>query len=227
MYCRNCQFHFPRSLGCRPHRQCQCQQQTIRPIIEDSFIASIKKSLPELPQQKKTRFISDYKLSAYDANVLIANQSMANYFESVADKTDAPAKIVANWIMGDFSAALNKNDLDVENSPITDKQFSELLTRIADNTISGKIAKTVFDAMWQQQGSADEIIEKQGLKQVTDTGAIEKIIDEVIASNPTQLEQYRAGKDKLFGFFVGQTMKASKGKANPEQVNALLKEKLK
>ena len=129
--------------------------------------------------------------------------------------------------MGDLLGALNKNDLDLSQSPVTAEMLGGMLKRIADNTISGKIAKEVFDAMWQGEGDADSIIEKRGLKQITDTGAIEKIIDEIIANNPGQVEQYRSGKDKVFGFFVGQVMKASKGKANPQQVNQLLKDKLK
>lgn len=194
--------------------------------IDDSYIEAVKNTLPELPQQKKQRFIEEHSLSAYDASILVANQDIALYFEKVVKATNAPAKLAANWVMGELSGALNKENLDIKNSPIQADALAQLLDRIADNTISGKIAKTVFEAMWAGEGSADHIIEAKGLKQVTDTGAIEAIIDEVIANNPNQLEQYRAGKDKLFGFFVGQVMKASKGKANPEQVNELLKKKL-
>jgi aspartyl-tRNA(Asn)/glutamyl-tRNA(Gln) amidotransferase subunit B len=194
--------------------------------IEDAFIAAVAQTLPELPQQKIQRFTTDYGLSKYDATVLTSSLAMAEYFDAVAKTSAAPVKLVANWVMGDLSAALNKANLDIEQSPISSAQLAELLDRIADNTISGKIAKTVFEAMWTGTGSANQIIEQQGLTQVTDTGAIEKVIDEVIAANPEQTAEYRAGKDKLFGFFVGQVMKLSKGKANPEQVNELLKKKL-
>lgn len=195
-------------------------------VFDDALIDSIRASLPELPEQKRQRFQAQYGLSAYDASVLIANQETAVYFEEVVSN-GVTAKLAANWIMGDLAAALNKDNLEIDQSPIAAKQLGQLLKRIEDNTISGKIAKTVFEAMWQGKGSADDIIEAQGLKQVTDTSAIEKIIDEVIAANPDQVADYRSGKDKLFGFFVGQVMKLSKGKANPQQVNDLLQTKLK
>lgn len=195
-------------------------------IVEDDFIAVVKAKLPELPAQKKQRFITEHQLNAYDASILVAHQDMANFYEAVVTKTKASAKLAANWVMGELSAALNKNGVEINESPVDANALAQLLDRIADNTISGKIAKTVFESMWAGEGNADSIIEAKGLKQVTDTGAIEKIIDEVMVNNPSQLEQYRAGKDKLFGFFVGQVMKASKGKANPEQVNQLLKDKL-
>jgi aspartyl-tRNA(Asn)/glutamyl-tRNA(Gln) amidotransferase subunit B len=194
--------------------------------IDDSYIEAIRKKLPELPQQKSARFINQYGLTAYDATVLTSNPLLATYFEDVAKNTKATAKMAANWIMGDLSAALNKANIEIEQSPINAQQLAQLLDRIEDSTISGKIAKTVFEAMWSSRQSADVIIEQQSLKQVTDTGAIEKTIDAVIAANPSQVAEYRAGKDKLFGFFVGQVMKESKGKANPEQVNELLKKKL-
>lgn len=194
--------------------------------IDDSYIDAIKQTLPELPQQKKQRFMQQHDLNAYDASIIVANKDIAEYYETVVGSTTAPAKLAANWVMGELSAALNKNDVEISQSPVTAKTLAGLLDRIQDNTISGKIAKTVFEAMWNGEGNADTIIAAKGLKQVTDTGAIEAIIDEVITNNPTQLEQYRAGKDKLFGFFVGQVMKASKGKANPAQVNELLKQKL-
>jgi aspartyl-tRNA(Asn)/glutamyl-tRNA(Gln) amidotransferase subunit B len=194
--------------------------------IDDSYINAVRDGLPELPQQKKQRFINDFGLSAYDSSIIVANQDMAVYFESVTQETQAPAKLAANWVMGELSAALNKNDVDISNSPISAKALAQLLDRITDNTISGKIAKTVFEHMWDSKENADTIIEQQGLKQVTDSSAIEAIVDAVITNNPNQLEQYRSGKDKLFGFFVGQVMKESKGKANPAQVNDLLKKKL-
>jgi aspartyl-tRNA(Asn)/glutamyl-tRNA(Gln) amidotransferase subunit B len=194
--------------------------------IDKSYVEAVKQTLPELPHEKKQRFMQQHDLNAYDANILVANKEMANYYEAVVDATQANAKLVANWVMGELSAALNKNDVDITDSPVSAKALAQLLDRIHDNTISGKIAKTVFEAMWNGKGNADAIIDAQGLKQVTDNSAIEKIIDDVIAANPIQLADYRAGKDKLFGFFVGQVMKASKGKANPEQVNELLKQKL-
>lgn len=196
-------------------------------VLDDGFIRDVAKNLPELPTQKKERFQSEYGLKEYDATVLISQKELADYFEAVVkgiDKKDP--KLAANWVMGELAAALNKENLDITQSPISPEALSQLLLRILDNTISGKIAKTVFEAMWAKEGSADNIIESKGLKQVTDLGAIEKIVEEVIANNAEQVEQYRAGKDKVFGFLVGQAMKASKGKANPDQVNALLKKKL-
>ncbi|MCS5710706.1 Asp-tRNA(Asn)/Glu-tRNA(Gln) amidotransferase subunit GatB [Candidatus Berkiella aquae] len=195
--------------------------------LDDQFIAKVKSELPELPQEKRERFIKDYKLSEYDAGVLTADKALASYFESVVDSIGKKdPKLAANWVMGDLSAALNKADIDIINSPVTATDLGQLLMRILDNTISGKIAKTVFEAMWNKEGTADSIIEKKGLKQVSDTGAIEKIIDEVMANNAGQVEQYRQGNERVFGFFVGQVMKLSQGKANPAQVNELLKKKL-
>ena len=195
--------------------------------IEEAFIDDVRKELPELPDEKKHRFMTHYGLSAYDAGVLTASREMGDFYEAVAKACGGNAKLAANWTMGDFSAFLNKDNKDVTEAPVTAEMLGQLLQRIEDNTISGKIAKDVFEAMWNGEGTADEIIEKKGLKQITDTGAIEAICDEVIAANPDQVEQYRAGKDKLIGFFVGQVMKASKGKANPGQVNKILTEKLK
>lgn len=194
-------------------------------VFDDALIESIRATLPELPEQKRQRFQEQYGLSLYDAMVLIADQETADYFEHVVKK-GVSAKLAANWVMGDLAAALNKENLEISQSPVKAEPLSELLKRIEDNTISGKIAKTIFEAMWQGEGSADAIIEAKGLKQVTDMSAIEKIIDEVLSANPEQLADYRSGKDKLFGFFVGQVMKLSKGKANPQQVNDLLKAKL-
>ncbi|HEY5603239.1 MAG TPA: Asp-tRNA(Asn)/Glu-tRNA(Gln) amidotransferase subunit GatB [Gammaproteobacteria bacterium] len=195
-------------------------------VIDDQYLNEVRKTLPELPDEKQQRFEKHYGLSADDAGVLTASRDMADYFEAVAKLSGEP-KLSANWIMGDLLGALNKNNLDITQSPVTAAMLGGMIKRITDNTLSGKIAKQVFEAMWQGEGEADAIIEKQGLKQLTDSGAIEKIIDDIIAGNPGQVEQYRSGKDKVFGFFVGQVMKASKGKANPQQVNDLLKEKLK
>nr|MBA3731305.1 Asp-tRNA(Asn)/Glu-tRNA(Gln) amidotransferase subunit GatB [Gammaproteobacteria bacterium] len=194
--------------------------------IDSTLIESVRADLPELPDAKKERFIHDFGLSAYDASVLTSTRELAAYYEDVVRELDGSPKLAANWVMGDLSAALNKDGREIGASPLTAKALAGLLARIDDNTISGKLAKDVFEAMWAGEGDADDIIEKRGLKQITDTSAIESMIDEVIADNPQQLEQYRAGKDKLFGFFVGQVMKASKGKANPAQVNEILKLKL-
>ncbi|MFA6037318.1 MAG: Asp-tRNA(Asn)/Glu-tRNA(Gln) amidotransferase subunit GatB [Legionellales bacterium] len=191
----------------------------------DELIAKIKSTMPELPQEKRDRFAKEYGLNNYDANVLASSRDLANYFEAVVKVSKEP-KLSANWVMGELLAAINKENLAITESPIKAEDLGLLIQRISDNTISGKIAKTVFIHMWQIEGSADEIIEKQGLKQVTDMGAIEKIIDEIIQNNPQQLADYKGGKDKLFAFFVGQAMKATQGKANPQQLNDLLKEKL-
>ena len=193
--------------------------------IEESEIAAARANLPELPWTKRARFTSEFGLSDYDAGVLTGSRAMADYFERVAAAA-GDAKLSANWVMGDLSGALNKDGLDIEHSRVDADALAGLLSRIGDGTISGKIAKEVFEAMWAGEGSADEIVEAKGLRQITDSGAIEAVIDQVIADNPTQLEQYRGGKNKLFGFFVGQVMKATRGKANPGQVNALLKARL-
>jgi aspartyl-tRNA(Asn)/glutamyl-tRNA(Gln) amidotransferase subunit B len=195
-------------------------------VIDEHYLNEVRKTLPELPDEKQHRFEKHYGLSAADAGVLTASRDMADYFEAVTVICNEP-KLSANWIMGDLLGALNRNSLELAQSPVSAEMLGGMIKRITDNTISGKLAKEVFDAMWQGEGDADTIIEKRGLKQITDTGAIEKIIDEIVANNPEQVEQYRSGKDKVFGFFVGQVMKASKGKANPQQVNQLLKDKLK
>lgn len=194
-------------------------------VIDPDFIESVRATLPELPDEKRHRFQQQYGLSAYDASVLTASRHLSEYFETVTGVCN-DAKLAANWVMGELSGALNKEGLNLAQSPVSAEQLAGLLRRISDNTISGKIAKTVFEAMWQGEGDADAIIEAKGLKQITDSGEIETIIDEIIANNPAQVEQYRGGKDKLFGFFVGQVMKATQGKANPGQVNKLLKDKL-
>jgi aspartyl-tRNA(Asn)/glutamyl-tRNA(Gln) amidotransferase subunit B len=170
--------------------------------------------------------MSQFGLPAYDAGALTAARELADYFEATVAALGGEAKLVANWLMGDLSAALNKSDLDIAASPVSSAQLAGLLLRIQDGTISGKIAKEVFDAMWNGEGDADAIIEARGLKQISDSGAIEKIIDDIIAANPAQVAEYRSGKEKMFGFFVGQAMKASKGKANPAQLNELMKKKL-
>jgi aspartyl-tRNA(Asn)/glutamyl-tRNA(Gln) amidotransferase subunit B len=196
-------------------------------IIAADFIQSVKDTLPELPWEKQSRFKTDYGLTDYDAHILVSQRELADYFETaVKTANSAPAKLIANWIIGDLSGALNKANLDINACPISAEHLGGLVNRIADNTISGKIAKTVFEAMWNKEGDADQIIEKQGLKQITDDNAIEKAIDDILSTNAEQVAQYRAGKQQVFGFLVGQAMKASRGKANPQQVNDLLKKKL-
>jgi len=189
------------------------------------MLTKIKNSLPELPTEKKNRFVSEFGLSDYDAENLTAQKSLADYYEAMLND-GAEAKLAANWVMGELSAALNKNQMDVQESPISAKELSELVKRISDDTISGKIAKDVFKAMWEGNGSVDDIIESQGLKQMTDVGVIEHIIDGIIDNNSEQVEQFKAGNTKLLGYFVGQVMKATQGKANPKQVNQILNDKL-
>ncbi len=196
-------------------------------VLDEAFIDGERARLPELPDQKAQRFQQQYGLPAYDAQVLTASREMAAFYEQVvAAAAPADAKLAANWVMGDFSAALNKDGLEVTVSRLTADQLGGLLARIADETISGKIAKEVFEVMWADGSDADTVIEARGLKQITDAGAIGKVIDDIMAANPKQLADYRAGKDKLFGFFVGQAMKATGGKANPTLLNELLKQKL-
>ncbi len=189
-------------------------------------IEQIRHALPELPQQKHQRFMEQYGLSAYDATVLVSSRAMADYFEEAVIASGNQAKLTANWVAGELSAALNKSDIEITASPVTAANLGKLVLRIADNTISGKIAKTIFESLWNKEGDVDHIIEKQGLKQVTDSAAIEDLIEKILAANPQQVADYRSGKDKLFGFFVGQAMKESGGKLNPQQLNAILKEKL-
>ena len=193
--------------------------------VTPEFIESVRASLPELPDAKRQRFMKQYGLSPYDADSLTQSREVAEYFEAVTALTN-DAKLTANWMNGDVAAALNRAGLEITAIPVNTEALASLLKRIQDNTISGKIAKEVFDALWNSEDTTDEIIEKKGLKQITDSSAIEGLIDGIIAANPKQVEEYRSGKDKLFGFFVGQAMKASKGKANPEQLNAILKQKL-
>ena len=195
-------------------------------VLTDDFIREVEATLPELPDAKRVRFMSQHGLNKYDAGVLTSSREIADYYEAVIKEAKTDPKIAANWIAVELSGFLNRDNKDIVQSPVTTTMMAGLLKRLADNTISGKIAKDVLEAMWAGEGNADAVIEKKGLKQITDSGAIEKAIDDVIAKNPKQLEQYRAGKETLFGFFVGQVMKATQGKANPAQVNALLKKKL-
>ncbi len=198
-------------------------------IIDDSYIEAIRETLPELPDARRERFISEYNLSEYDAGVLSAYSAQADYYEQVV-KLSGDTKLSANWVMGELAKFLNQNDTDIKDSPVSAEQLGGLLVRIKDNTISGNIAKKVFELMWSKGGTADEIIEAEGLKQVTDTGAIEKIVDEVIANSEKQVEQYKAAepdkRGKMIGFFMGKVMKATGGKANPGAVTGILKQKL-
>ncbi len=197
--------------------------------IDAAFIAEVVAEMPELPDARRARFETDYGLSAYDADVLTSSRAQADYFET-ATAAGGDAKSVANWVMGELAAALNKHGLDIGQSPVAAAALGELVARIKDNTISSKIAKDVLAAMWAGEGGADAIIEARGLKQITDSGAIETLVDEVLAANAEQVENYRnadaAKQPKMLGFFVGQIMKKSQGKANPQQVNALLRKKL-
>jgi len=194
-------------------------------VVTDDEIEVIRNSLPELPDAKKARFIKEFNLGADDAGILTASLELADYFET-ATKESGDSKLASNWVISELTGRLNKENLDIKSSPVNANQLAGLLARIKDNTISGKIAKEVFDAMWTDGGDADSIIESKGLKQITDTGALEEMVDKVIADNPDQVEQFKAGKEKLMGFFVGQIMKATQGKANPGQINQLLKKKL-
>ena len=195
--------------------------------VDEAFIASVRTTLPELPDEKAARFARDFGLSAYDAGVLCASREMSVYYETLVTALGVPhAKLAANIVMGELSGALNRDNLDIGASRVSPEALAGLMMRIVDGTISGKMAKDVFESMWSGGGTADAIIEAQGLRQITDTGAIEAVIDSVIAANPKQLADYRSGKDNLFRFFAGQVMKATGGKANPTQLNELLKAKL-
>ena len=195
-------------------------------IIDKDFINEIKDSLPELPSIKKERFIESYKLKSTDAEVLTTSKQLADFYEEVKKLTEIDAQIVANWLIGDYTAALNKDDLDIVDSKISASDLAGLLNKIADQTISGKIAKEVFESMWRGEGSAEEIIEKKGLVQITDDSEIENIVNQVIENNPSQVKDYLDGKSQLLGYFVGQIMKETKGKANPQKVNEILRRKL-
>ncbi len=194
--------------------------------FDEEFIEAVRKSLPELPDAKLARFVEQYELKDADAEILTLSRALADFFETVAENTDATPQVAANWVIGDLSAALNKEGIEIGDSRIEAAALAGLLNRIADDTITGKIAKEVFDSMWSGEGAADDIIEAKGLKQITDSSAIESIVDAVIAANPAQADDYRAGKEKLLGFFVGQVMKKTGGKANPGQVNDILRKKL-
>ncbi len=195
--------------------------------LDDQFIENARREIPELPEAKKRRFIEQHQLSPGDAKQLTAERATADYFESALSQTRGDAKTVANWINSELTSYLNEENKDIDTSPISAAMLAQLIDRIHDNTISGKIAKDVFRSMWAAEGGADEIIESKSLRQITDSSALEKIIDEVLSQSATQIEQYQSGQNKVFGYFVGQIMKATQGKANPQQVNEILNEKLK
>ena len=195
-------------------------------VVTSGDIEKIRATMPELPEAKRDRFVAQYELPKYDAAVLTAEAALATFYETVVKDSGADPKICANWVTTDLLGALNKAGKEIEDSPVTAGMLAGMLNRIGDKTISGKIAKDVFEAMLAGEGDADSIIKAKGLVQITDEGAIEKAIDDVMTKNPGQLADYRSGKDKLFGFFVGQVMKVTQGKANPDAVNRLLKQKL-
>ncbi|MCI0668153.1 MAG: Asp-tRNA(Asn)/Glu-tRNA(Gln) amidotransferase subunit GatB [Methylococcaceae bacterium] len=194
--------------------------------IEPAFLEEVRLELPELPDQKRQRFESGYRLGAADAAALTASREIADYYEATVKASGCDPKLCANWVIVDLTGALNKAGLELEDCPIGPERLAGLLQKIEDDTISGKIAKQIFEIMWQSGGDASSIIEEQGLRQISDTSALEKVIDRIIADHPEQLEQYRSGKEKLLGYFVGQVMKATEGKASPGEVNRLLKPKL-
>jgi aspartyl-tRNA(Asn)/glutamyl-tRNA(Gln) amidotransferase subunit B len=194
--------------------------------VDEPLITAVRESLPELPDAKRERFMSAYGLPAYDAGVLTADKRLADYFEAVAKGTRAAPKIAANWVMGDLTAALNRAGLEIDASHVSAAALAALLDKIEAGTISGKIAKEVFEAVWNGEGTVDAVIEKRGLVQISDAASIDKLVAEIIAANPAQVEQFRAGKQQVLGFLVGQVMKASRGKANPQQVNEALRRQL-
>jgi aspartyl-tRNA(Asn)/glutamyl-tRNA(Gln) amidotransferase subunit B len=192
--------------------------------LPEGFAAKIAATLPELPDDKKERFMREYGLSSYDAGVLVGERASADFFETVAKGRDS--KLACNWVTGDFFAAMNRTNGNFENPPVSAANLGGLIDLIGDGTLSGRLAKEVFELMVETGKAPSVLVEERGLKQVTDTGAIEAVIEQVMAANPDKVAEYRSGKDKLFGFFVGQVMKASQGKANPAAVNELLKTKL-
>jgi aspartyl-tRNA(Asn)/glutamyl-tRNA(Gln) amidotransferase subunit B len=198
-------------------------------VIDEAYITSVQQSLPELPTAKRARFIEQYQLSDYDASLLVTERAVADFFEAATEQCNEP-KLVANWMLGDLSAALNREDLSISNCPLDAEHLAGLVTRIADGTLSSKLAKQVFEAMWSGEGDADAVIESRGLKQVSNSSELEAMVSAVVRDNPAQVEQYRAAapdkRKKLSGFFVGQIMKASKGQANPQMVNELLRKAL-
>ena len=195
-------------------------------VLEDDFLEEVRATLPELPSAKKARFESEFNLTASDAELLTADREVAEFFENTVDASQADSKTIANWMSGELFASLNKSELEITQSPISSAQFALLLDRITDKTLSGNTAKQVFAALWEKEGEVDSIIEAKGLKQITDSGAIEAIVDEVISACPEQVQQFKDGNEKVIGFLVGQVMQKSKGKANPQMANELLQKKM-
>jgi aspartyl-tRNA(Asn)/glutamyl-tRNA(Gln) amidotransferase subunit B len=194
--------------------------------INQAWIETVRAALPELPAEKKERFVRQYALPAYDAALLTVSKDTAAYFEEAVAAAGGAAKLCANWVNGELSAALNRDNLEITQSKVSSRQLAELIRRVVDGSISGKSAKDVFDALWAGAHSADAVIEAKGLKQISDASALERIVDEIVQANPEQVAQYRAGREKVLGFFVGQAMKVSGGKANPAQLNDIVKRKL-
>ena len=194
--------------------------------IGDAEIERLRAQLPELPQAKRAHYVASLGLSSYDAGVLTQSRAMSEYFERVIAAFENGHRLAATWLTGEFSAALNRTGTEIGQAPVSGDQLAGLLRRIADRTLSGRMAKEVFEAMWDGEGSADDVIAKRGLRQISDAGAIGTLVDEVIAANPKQVADFRAGRDKAFNSLVGQVMKASRGKADPAQVAALLRERL-
>ena len=195
-------------------------------VVSEEMLKSVRSSMPELPDARRERFVHDYAIKREEAVLLTQSPAWSDFYEALVKQLGGGQKLAATWMVGELGGALNRSGLDIKNSPIDEKRFAGLLRRIQDNTISGRAAKDVFDAMWNDKIEADAVIEAKGLRQISDAGAIEKLVDEVLASNAKQVEDYRAGKEKAFNSLVGQVMKASKGKANPAQVNELLRRKL-
>jgi aspartyl-tRNA(Asn)/glutamyl-tRNA(Gln) amidotransferase subunit B len=195
-------------------------------LVDEALIERIRGEMPELPDAKRERFMRDYGLPPYDAAILTGQRPLAEYYETVAAATSAKPKTAANWVLGELTAALNRDNLEITASRIPAETLAALLDRIEDGTISGKIAKELFETLWTEGGSVDDIIKARGLEQITDTASIDAIVDEVLAANPAQVEQFRGGKTQVIGFLVGQVMKATGGKANPRQVNEALRAKL-
>jgi len=195
-------------------------------VIDADWIEQVRMSMPELPASKRARYISELGLSEYDAGVLTTSLELSAYFESAIKQLPGQAKLCANWIMVDLLGRLNREELEIGQSPVSAERMAGLVRRVADGTVSGKMAKEIFEALWQGEGDADQIIERRGLRQISDTGALEDMVDQIIAANPAQVAEFRSGKNKAFNFLVGQAMKASKGKANPAQLNEILKRRL-
>ena len=195
-------------------------------LLRIERIERIRAELPELPDAKRARFVDEYQLTHYDADILAGSRELADYYDALVGATKAKPKLAANWVIGELSAALNRENIEIDASKVAPAALAELLDKIEDGTISGKIGKEVFEALWNGEGTVSAIISERGLEQISDAASIDALVAKIIAANPEQVEQYRAGKQQVIGFFVGQVMKASQGKANPQQVNAALRKML-